>query len=742
MEKYKTEILTVEDFLLNRPDMECHTEQTIQSAIYTSASLINSYCNGKVQEVWDYYEEHKDDTEQDTTNLLYRTQTELSYLQEAFIFQTQYTLNLGNDYSQGGGSYSIGNINSSFSRPIERDVLAPAVETLLQKARVYQLQSAFVVNESCCSGIDDTNKYDTEPITRAIGDLRYIQQYQPQIPKGYIPMVDTQSDSHMVVWTNPQPITGNFAKLNENNTLTGNNTFSGTSDFDNTLTCSGNARFTGNAIFSGETNFNNNGVVINNELMNVDVPTFFNNTTNFTKDNTFSGGDSTFSGGVRFVKGAQFQNNIVLMGSAGLDVGGKSGFGGDVEFKGEILVDNASNVGEPYPHINFGFQGIPLGKLHYNTGLYIDNSKIATEQWTTGNFGSLTEQNTIKNDLENLGDQVGDIQSDVNVLKTTQKQQGIDIITLENQVEKNTEFINSGYVIKFMGGWNSDTLYEIGQYVLYNNLTYFCIKENRAIEPTNTEYWYQKTISQEINLDNYYTKQETDTKLQNYAEWNGNNTFTGSNTFYENNLFRNGLTVNGRAALENVSTNNINVVGALTNQGTTTLNGETNFNNNVVFNDEFVNFDNLVYFNNNVQFFNLPTYNGYPLVDGNTLNSYLTKSSASSTYLTKTDASNNYVSKSGYKGINLYSVSGSSLSYESAVNNNGIRFEMYQYTIPSSVSLSGVFSIKWVRSDSIWVMFNWEQMSSSNNRKFRFYFMRPDKTSDFSIDGTFNIYYY
>lgn len=181
---YKKDILSVDTFLDNRPDMSVHSEQSIQSAIYSAASLLNGETNGNIEVVWNYNK----DGERNPSDVRYRSDYELNQIVEAFIVQTQYTLNIGNDFSVGGGSYSIGNINSSFSRPLDRDIIAPGVVRLLQNARVYQAQSYFgsVEKKDCDACVD----YDADCITRNIGDMRYVRKEQDVNLEGYIASID------------------------------------------------------------------------------------------------------------------------------------------------------------------------------------------------------------------------------------------------------------------------------------------------------------------------------------------------------------------------------------------------------------------------------------------------------------------------------------------------------------------------------------------------------------------------
>lgn len=187
MERYKTEILTVEGFYEARPDMSVHTETTIQSAIYQSASMLDAKCGGIINKVWNYNNPEGGTPKPDPTNWLYRTPEQLAYIKEAFINQTQYTINLGNDYTQGGSSFSMGNVNASYSRPEKRDLLAPMVEFLLQQARVLDLQSFFKdTPQDSCSDLLPEEQYDMCCLTKNYADKEYLHQYQPDGNEGQV----------------------------------------------------------------------------------------------------------------------------------------------------------------------------------------------------------------------------------------------------------------------------------------------------------------------------------------------------------------------------------------------------------------------------------------------------------------------------------------------------------------------------------------------------------------------------
>lgn len=191
-------LLTVQEFLKRRPDMEVHMENAIQSAINSSFILLDGECAGLISQVQSYME----NGENDTNNEYYRNDFEISQLVEALTSQTQYSLNLGNDYSIGGGSYSIGNINSSYNRPEGRDIVAPGVYKLLSNARVYNLNVGIGVKQNqdhYLEGIDPADKHIS--ISKAQAD--FVAKYQPNAAIGNVAYVN---ESKMVSFSRPQDL--------------------------------------------------------------------------------------------------------------------------------------------------------------------------------------------------------------------------------------------------------------------------------------------------------------------------------------------------------------------------------------------------------------------------------------------------------------------------------------------------------------------------------------------------------
>ena len=153
------------------------------------------------------WEHNQTDPDFTINSELKRTEWELSQIKEAMIVQTQYMLNMGNDLTTGGGSYSIGNINASWSRPVDREIVAPGVYKLLQNARVYQLQNYGFENYKAVEKCNE-NKYDTECITRNIGDKLYVALDQGKEASGNVAVVGTNG---IVNFSNPNDL--NFSNF-------------------------------------------------------------------------------------------------------------------------------------------------------------------------------------------------------------------------------------------------------------------------------------------------------------------------------------------------------------------------------------------------------------------------------------------------------------------------------------------------------------------------------------------------
>lgn len=196
-------LLTVDMFKESRPNMVSFSNEEIQECINTSIDMLDALCGGLILQVCDY-NIVDDRTTLDTTNDLYRNDFELKQITRAFIIQTQYTLNLGNDFSVGSSSMSSGGLNGSFQRPIDRDIYAPGVKEALRLARVYVYQS-FGLDKKKNQELVNIN----DLVTREVADNRYLQKYQANGEVGSIAQLD---NNKMVTFVSPSDVSFNITQ--------------------------------------------------------------------------------------------------------------------------------------------------------------------------------------------------------------------------------------------------------------------------------------------------------------------------------------------------------------------------------------------------------------------------------------------------------------------------------------------------------------------------------------------------
>lgn len=141
------QIISIADFMAYSPDQgSIHTGNTIQTSINNAISILNGFTNGLLAEVVNFnYELNQDGeaqfiTDRDTTNTLYRSDSQLASLEDACLQETQYVLNMGNDLTKGSFSGSFGGVSGSRSVPLEASVVPQHVILNLQAANVYTLQ--------------------------------------------------------------------------------------------------------------------------------------------------------------------------------------------------------------------------------------------------------------------------------------------------------------------------------------------------------------------------------------------------------------------------------------------------------------------------------------------------------------------------------------------------------------------------------------------------------------------------
>lgn len=194
----ESKLINYSIFIEKRPDMEVHTEVAINSCINSAYVLLDGECASLISQV-DKFNMVDDRSQLDTNNVLYRTDFELGQLQEALVFQVQYVLNMGNDFTIGGGSYSIGNINSSYNRPEGRELIAPGVYKLLSNARVYQLNAFGSFSNQNTNEIPlSTSKEIMERVKN-----EYVAQNQPDAQVGNVAYIN---QSKQVAFGAPQDL--------------------------------------------------------------------------------------------------------------------------------------------------------------------------------------------------------------------------------------------------------------------------------------------------------------------------------------------------------------------------------------------------------------------------------------------------------------------------------------------------------------------------------------------------------
>lgn len=188
-------LLDVSTFLEERPAMSAFGENEIQEGILTAFNLINGECANLPYKVLEYNLNEGRDTKHE----LYRNEFEMDQFKQAIVTQTQYTLNMGNDFSQGSSTFSSGGVSASIQRPEKRDILAPGVVKFLTNARLYVLQMFNGTQKPL-----DKKVCENPYLTYTLGDSRYVQKYQESGTSGNICVLD---ENKMVSFVTPNDIT-------------------------------------------------------------------------------------------------------------------------------------------------------------------------------------------------------------------------------------------------------------------------------------------------------------------------------------------------------------------------------------------------------------------------------------------------------------------------------------------------------------------------------------------------------
>lgn len=184
-------LVSIEIFKEERPAMVVFQDEEIQEAILSSFNLINGECANLPLQVLNYNIGQLEPIPVPPSNAsdLYRTEFELDQFRQAVITQTQYTLNMGNDFSQGSSTMSTGGFSATVQRPEKRDVLAPGVLKFLQNARLYQMQ----VYTNKTNLIDCNIECESPYITKDQADAKFVEKYQDRVKPGAICVINDQN---------------------------------------------------------------------------------------------------------------------------------------------------------------------------------------------------------------------------------------------------------------------------------------------------------------------------------------------------------------------------------------------------------------------------------------------------------------------------------------------------------------------------------------------------------------------
>lgn len=204
-------LLTPNGFWDERPAMTTFMENEVQEGINTAFNLINAECGNLPYKVLEYNAPHlaNPETILDKNNEYYRNDYELEQFRQAIITQTQYTLNMGNDFSQGSSTLSTGGMSATVQRPEKRDIIAPGVLKFLQNARLYQLQVYSSATQKCAP----SSCYELgRLLTLDTGDIRYVKTYQDNATPGQVAFIDSNKQ---VSFANPSELSFNVLRAKE-----------------------------------------------------------------------------------------------------------------------------------------------------------------------------------------------------------------------------------------------------------------------------------------------------------------------------------------------------------------------------------------------------------------------------------------------------------------------------------------------------------------------------------------------
>lgn len=156
-------------------------------------------------------------------------------------------------------------------------------------------------------------------------------------------------------------------------------------------------------------------------------------------------------------------------------------------------------------------------------------ASIPTAELQAGNNIQIEHSTVISTTDDLIVDSINlngkDLSNELNSINTSIETSNINIAGVSVRLSTLENYLKDGNLIRFRGAYSPTVNYAPYDYVIWtDNLTYYALKASIGIEPTNAEYWKKQEISQSVDLTNYYTKAEVDSKLGELRTTISNNT--------------------------------------------------------------------------------------------------------------------------------------------------------------------------------------------------------------------------
>lgn len=530
--KYK-QIINVNDFRVECPDLAIHTDETITSAIYRSSEFLNMTCAGLISKVWDYNTQ----TTTDPHNDLYRTQEEIDYLKSAIVTQTAYYINNGNTNNVGSDGFSLDGFAFNHNTPVSRQVLAPNVELYLTEARVYTLwKSGGTSNsESKQANYEDWNELLSQEHIWAASDRRYVHQWQEPAVDGNVAVIrsngvvfeninnvldgtpinkaikaDLVKDSSNSTYT---PIENNNKILSMDANIQGNVTDIATINTNietlnrkqtqiiNSLRASGLLVFVGP--YTAGNTYQLGNVVSDNGMLYLSLVNDNTATLTDTTKWTLLNYSLNTDGFATTQQITDLQNQINTANSNKVTTDTNQTITGNKEFTGDLSYKFSGDLGS--------------FKIKKDNAVFVEIGKVSRQSGGVFVSSDTTEVNLRS---YNGGNVVIDGRNNLWLSKApTDNNHGVNKGYVDNKVQTLRNEVNGLNNIKFAGTWNSTTNYVVGDTVEWDNHLWLAKVPNTNSEPTlgNNNWFVYGQGTLEVNLENYYTKAQVDTKTNQLA---------------------------------------------------------------------------------------------------------------------------------------------------------------------------------------------------------------------------------